>query len=122
MTNLVTFTTFGGKKIEVELLTERPSLSLISATEPCWDLVVRVDGTRQIDSSSSKIVDHPQHGEVLAWDDGRKMVKIPVELSATIHDILTRYRVERDEIDRLGREADAKYEAHRAHMRKVMGY
>lgn len=107
MTNLVAFATAGGKKIEVELLTERPSLSLISATEPCWDFVVRVDGTRQIDSSSSKIVDHPQHGEVLAWDDGRKMVKIPVE---------------RDEIDRLARAADAKYEAHRAHMRKVMGY
>lgn len=120
MTNLVTFTTAGGKKIDVELVTERVNLADSNFTNSCWDLVVRVNGTYH--PGCYEIIDHPEHGEVLAWREGRVMVKIPAEHSAAIHDILTRYRVERDEINRIAREADAKYEAHRAHMRKVMGY
>ena len=118
MTNLVSFVTAGGKNIDVELVTERVNLADSNFTNSCWDLVVRVDGRYQ--PGCYEIIDHPEHGEVLAWH--RVMVKIPAEHSAAIHDILTRYRVGRDEINRLAREADAKYEARRAHMRKVMGY
>jgi len=104
----VNFTTRGGNKIELAIITQKSNLYDNNFMSPCYDLELRINGDLQI-GGATKIVINKEHGKCLKQNFGKSMIPIPANKIDAVQGLIDEYSKELDRRINSSIETDSKY-------------